>query len=298
MSTSIFEQVTSSLTVMSICGSVGPEISAGTLLSDLENFVASDEYQNFDPFIDPCPVANANGDLVGILDFGDYAELDPLDDPFVDDVMHLLAPWQFLSSSTTVLDVVELFPRTTNQPFYIIHGNQIVGYLLYRHLFHPAGRLAFLALALEIEEQALRLCQHPQFREGAWKALSENRRGKAIEIFRRRYGCEPHPRKEIDKLIDCTQLVDKATIIWKMKLTSPASSRSELLGFFENLRKIRDLCAHPQRSSSDDDLIPKQRLSEVVSNAKSMRDRLSDALISHKVAKYHQRPFRVDGFQD
>jgi hypothetical protein len=32
MSTSIFEQVTSSLTVMSICGLLGPDISAGTPL--------------------------------------------------------------------------------------------------------------------------------------------------------------------------------------------------------------------------------------------------------------------------
>ena len=300
MSTSIFEQVTSSLTVMSICGSLGPDIYEGTPLSELESLLAPGEDPNFDPFIDPCPVRNSNGDLVGILDFSDYAELDPLDpldDPFVEDVMHLPAPRQLLSSSTTVLEAVEIFPGTSNQSFYIIHGNQVVGYLLYRHLFHPVGLLAFLALALEIEEQALRLCQHPPFREGAWKALSDNRRGKAIEIFRRQYGCEPHPPRKIDRLIDCTQLVDKATIIWKMKLTSPASSRSELLGFFENLRKIRDFCAHPQRSSSDDGLIPKQKLSEFISNAKSMRDRLNDSLLSHKVGKYHQRPF-FDGFQD
>jgi hypothetical protein len=185
---------------------------------------------------------------------------------------------------------LSFFPRTSNQQFYIIHGNQVVGYLLYRHLFHPVGRLAFLALALEIEEQALRLCQHLPFREDAWKALSDSRRCKAIEIFRHRYGCEPHPLNEVDRLIDCTQLVDKATIIWKMKLTSPASSRSELLRFFENLRKIRDFCAHPQRSSSDDGLIPKQKLADFINDAKSMRDRLNDALHTHKVGKYHQRP--------
>jgi hypothetical protein len=133
----------------------------------------------------------------------------------VDDVMERPEPWPFLSSATTILEAVELFATRSTSLFYVVHGNQVVGYLEYSHLFHPVGRLAFLALALEVEEQALRLCRHPPFREDAWQSISDNRRHKAIELYRQRYGREPEPLKHIDRLIDCTKLADKATMIWK-----------------------------------------------------------------------------------
>jgi hypothetical protein len=178
MSTSIFEQVTSSLTVMSIRGLLGPEIDEGKPLSELESLLAPGEHPNFDPFIDPCPVRNSNGDLVGILDFTDYAELDPWDSVLVGELMHLPPPWQLLSPSTTILEAVELLPLHLISNFTSYMAIRWLVILSIVTYFHPVGRLAFLALALEIEEQALRLCQHPPFREDAWKALPEIRFGR------------------------------------------------------------------------------------------------------------------------
>ena len=219
MSTSIFEQVTSSLTVMSICGSLGPNIYEDTPLSELEDELDPGENPNFDPISNPSCVIDSNGNRVGILWFSDFFEEE--EDPeifFVKDVMRRPAPWQFLSSSTTILEAVQLMAKLSNEPFYVIHGNQLVGYLWYRHLFHPVGRLALLALALEIEEQALRLCQHPPYRQDAWQSISDSRRRKAIEVYRHRYGRESEAPKHIDRLIDCTQLADKGTMIWKRKV--------------------------------------------------------------------------------
>jgi hypothetical protein len=285
MSTSTFEQVSSSLTVMSICGPLGPDIPAGTPLFEVERLLDPGEDPNLDPWHDPSRVIDSNGHLVGILWFDAWANAD--DEIDVDDVMYRPDPWQFLSSSTTILDAVQLFATTSTDVFYVIHANQVVGYLSYRSIFHPVGRLAFLALALEIEEQALRLCQHPPFRAEAWQAISDTRRCKAIELFKGRYEREPKQSADLDKLIDCTQLADKATMIWKAKLISRASSRSELLRFFEDLRRVRDFCAHPQRSSSGDDLIPNQRLSKFINGAKSMRDTLNEALLNHGVSRRH-----------
>ena len=292
MSTSVFEQVTSSLTVMSLCGPLGPDISAGTPLFELESLLDPGEDPNLDPWNDPSRVIDSTGNVVGILWFGNYAHIDELspetEEEFVDDVMEQPKPWQFLSSATTILEAVELFATRATSLFYVVHGNKVVGYLEYGHLFHPVGRLAFLALALEVEEQALRLCQHPPFREDAWQSISDNRRRKAIELYRQRYGCEPEPPKHIDRLIDCTQLADKATMIWKARLISSISSRSELLGFFRRLEEIRNYCAHPQRSHSVDDPIPKQKLSNFINDAKSMRDTLNEALFNHGVTRRHQ----------
>jgi hypothetical protein len=224
MSTSIFEQVTSSLTVLSICGSLGPDIPAGTPLFDVEKVL--DPGDDFDPN-DPSPVIDSGGDLVGFLWFEDWGVDQALEeeevDSFVDDVMDRPEPSQFLSSDTTILEAVQLFTSKPTDLFYVIHGNQVVGYLRYRHLFQPVGRLTFLALAVGIEDQALRLCQHPPFRKAAWQSISDGRRCKAIELFKNRYEREPEQPRDIDRLIDCTQLVDKATMIWKTKLLPSAS---------------------------------------------------------------------------
>ena len=98
MSTSIFEQVTSSLTVMSICGSLGPDIYEGTPLSELEDELDSGENLNFDPIGNPSCVIDSNGNRVGILWFNDYALWEEEEDPeifFMKEVMRRPASWHF-----------------------------------------------------------------------------------------------------------------------------------------------------------------------------------------------------------
>jgi hypothetical protein len=72
-----------------------------------------------------------------------------------------------------------MIPRNSN----VIRRNEIVGVLFYKDLFKPLGRLAFLALALEIEDLALRLCQATSVIEDCWQSISENRRRKAAELL-------------------------------------------------------------------------------------------------------------------
>lgn len=69
------------------------------------------------------------------------------------------------------------------------------------------------------------------------------------------------------------------------KLISSTSSISELFGFFRGLEEIRNYRAHPQRSHSVDDPISKQRLSNFINDAKSMRDTLNEALFNHGVTR-------------
>jgi len=135
---------------------------------------------------------------------------------------------------------------------------------------------------LEIEDQALSLCQSEAINNRAWQSLSDNRRGMAVELFKRRYGREPkidHNEDEKGKfflldqvsdkslLIGCTNLVDKATMIWKLRLVTSAT-RADVLRFFNDLKDIRDRCAHP---GGDEELISKDRLAQFVASAKHMR---------------------------
>jgi hypothetical protein len=116
---------------------------------------------------------------------------------------------------------VELFAATESERFYVIHINEVIGVLRYRDLFKPPGRLAFLALALELEDQALKLCQSASFAESCWLSLSEKRRQNAVELHKQRHGSEllqRDKRQPIRALIACTNLVDKAQMLWKQKL--------------------------------------------------------------------------------
>lgn len=128
---------------------------------------------------------------MGIVWFEDYAQLGADEAQTVDDVVSPLEPDEILSSSTTILDAVEIFSYKPNRYFYVVHVNDIVGVVFYRDLFKPLGRLAFLALALELEDQALTLCQSAVINERCWQSISDNRKRKAIELFKLRYKREP-----------------------------------------------------------------------------------------------------------
>ncbi|MGE0118972.1 MAG: CBS domain-containing protein [Dongiaceae bacterium] len=275
MDTSLFEQISSSLAVKAICGPLGPDIPAGTHLLSVEGLLDPGDDPNLDPLNNPSRVIDSNGQMVGILWFENWGleeeEADP-DASIVDDVME--RPEPFLSSDTTIVDAVELFGSTDSEVFYVIHINRVIGVLRYNDLFHPLGRLAFLALALEIEDLALGLCQFAPVREDCWQSISDNRKSKAIDVFKRRYGGEPNPKRDVARLIECTNLVDKANMIWKRQLIAPAS-RADVLGFFHRLKEIRDQCAHPGVYGA---LLAKEKLAHFVSSANRMRGSLRESM--------------------
>jgi hypothetical protein len=196
--------------------------------------------------------------------------------------MTRLQPNELLSSTTTILEAIELFCKKEHDRFYILHVNKIVGILYFRDLSKPLVRLAFLALALEIENLALRLCQSDSKR--CWESLPEGRRIKAIELFTNRYGREPNLQRswELDDLIECTYLNDQASMIWGQRLIV-AESRRGLLGFFNKLRRVRDRCAHANVYPSS--LLPKEELADFLSEAKNMRFRLIESIDARPVLK-------------
>ena len=71
----------------------------------------------------------------------------------------------------------------------------MIGILYYSDIFKPLGRLAFLALALEIEQLALDLCGMFHIVERCWEGLSVNRKKKAHALYEKRNG---PPAEQID----------------------------------------------------------------------------------------------------
>jgi hypothetical protein len=278
METSVFEQILSSLTVKSICNRLGPDVPAGTTIEDVVGIAL-----NSVPDVDPnrefqSRVINADGNVVGMLWWQNDADLfTPA--LVVDEIMKSTKPDEFISSATTILDAVQIFGTKRNEFFYVIHVNEIIGILRYSDLFKPLARLAFFALAIEIEELALNLCQTKS--EPCWRSISDSRRQKAIDQFKFRHKREPKAFPEFDELIQliqCTNLADKANMIWKQKLITPAT-RADVLGFFHRLKIIRDQCAHASGDWSPwGDLLPKESLAHFVNSAKRMRSSLREAM--------------------
>jgi hypothetical protein len=69
MNDSIFEQVTSALTIKSICRPMGPDIPAGTSFEDM--FLMDD--QGLDPINNPSRVIDSDDNTIGIVWWEDYA---------------------------------------------------------------------------------------------------------------------------------------------------------------------------------------------------------------------------------
>src|SRR5271163_1586684 len=65
MDSSVFEQIASSLTVNSICGSLGPDVSPGTAIVDL---FSDPDFERWDG---PCRVIGSDGHVVGMLSLND-----------------------------------------------------------------------------------------------------------------------------------------------------------------------------------------------------------------------------------
>jgi hypothetical protein len=276
MDTEMFEHIASSITVKSICSPVNSDLRACDKIEDLTWEV---ENQSLDADEhNPWPVRDSDGEMVGLVWFENvYHHLSDDPDPpsplVVRDVMTPLHPNELISSATTILEAVELFGTKSNrEEFYVMHVNEVVGVLRYGDLQHPLARLAFLALALEIEGLALLLCLSGS--HDCWTSLAESRKAKASEQFKKRYGKEPPPDVDIRvsrRLIECTYLMDKANMIWKRSLI-PAESRSEVLGFFHTLEEVRNKCAHP--GGDDSVMLRREKLAKFIHDARVMREHL------------------------
>ena len=306
MDQKMFEQIASSITVKSICTPLNPDIRAGDKVDDLafEERLSLDSDPN-----NPWPVRDNDGEVVGML-WPDSAYTFLSDDPsdpsnngevvempspvLVREAMEIVHVHECVSSATTILDVIQLFATKTNSKyFYVLQVNEVVGVVRYGDHLHPLGRLALLTLALEIEDLALWLCLSDC--PDCWMSLPEHRQEKARDLFKLRYKdlFKLRYKKEATsgdydtrRLLECTQLVDKAKMIWNRRLL-PTETRASVLGFFETLRKVRDRCAHP---GGNDSVLPKEELTKFVHDARAMREGLLAEIQSRGIRR-ESRPY-------
>ena len=149
-------------------------------------------------------------------------------------------------------------------------------------LYKPLGRLAFLALALETERLALKLCQFPSLCERCWCSLGSKKRKTAIEVYRRRNKRDPEREdgkyKPLRELIGFTKFDDKANMISRCRLI-PATDLTKIKRHFHTLQNVRNLCAHPSGEFDLEESLPREQLQDHVQSIKDIHSRYSELRI-------------------
>ncbi len=289
-----FEKIASSLTVRSICSPLGPDIRLGPdddVAGDLDDAtqISIIKGMSADRTGGPVRVIRSGGKVLGMVRYRD------LYDMCLFEALERLEPSEFLSADTNILEAIHLF-SSGSQYYYILEKNDVVGILYYSDIFKPLGRLAFLALALEIEQLALDLCSVFHLRDQCWEALSKKRQAMARALYKKRHGHSPKKHKgkgkygaknkgkylALKELIECTYLSDKANMIWKNRLIR-ASSRKSVLRFFHRLDEIRDLCAHAHFKYELEEKFPRERFGEFIETARGMSKNLFEAVAENRV---------------
>lgn len=272
-----FDRIASALKVKSICNQFWSDVPIDSSISDAK-------YLMGDLPDTPSRVVDSAERTLGFLWLAD------LDDgsASVFECMEQLAPADFLAADTTILDALDILSSGERGHYYVLERNEVVGYLTYSDFFKPLGRLALLAVALETEDLALKLCRLPSLAEECWSKLPIERQKKAAQFYELRHdkapAIVPGEYRTVVELIGCTYLTDKGNMIWKAKLAT--GSRREILGVFQKLKELRNMCAHPGSERRLLAEFSRERLIETVNAAKRMNDSLRQSYEQHLLDQF------------
>lgn len=272
--TTDFDTVAFALKVRAICNPLEHSIYLNMHVDE-----AVDEIDFVDQEI-PIKVLNYDKSLVGFL------WMDELRDGQYDTInqaMEPLEPSDMLSADTSLYRATELFSKSHKSHYYVLNENEVLGILRFSDLSKPTGRLAFIALALETEALALKLCQHPNTRGNCWAQLPKKRQKKLIDFCKTAHNhitdevkySNPTP-SQLKTLIDATSIRDKATMISKCQLVE-SEHREDILNWFEHLKEIRDACVHVREEVKLSTLLDQKRVINFVNAVKKLHTPMQQA---------------------
>lgn len=190
------------------------------------------------------------------LSDNEYDSLDSGASPAVQDIPGNA----FVTGDTSLITFLASGALSRNSLWVVMDRFEFSGIVTRRELLSLPARLCFLALALELEEIALQLCK--LFPLDAIRALSKGRIESAVKTLGHKlrqagpddnYAALRHLRMTRTDLknsyvatlvVDATSLIDKATILRKLRLTIDVDHK-EIERVFKRAERLRNCCAHP-----------------------------------------------------
>jgi hypothetical protein len=157
----------------------------------------------------------------------------------VQEVMTPLGHYAWVSADTPVLSLLEKVQSSDDDERLVLDGTEPTGQIRinWSLVKHPLFRLCLVALALELEEEALWLAVESGPAE-SWNALP---RGRQMHAERQLKG-KKWARDETN-LLACTSFIDKGTILAKRRLLPIARRTVERV--FREAEQVRNESVHP-----------------------------------------------------
>ncbi len=227
----------------------------------------------FDPDQEFCLIRERRK-IYGYFAFGDEALFEePLEGVAKDHLTHI-TPNQIVPGSTYLLDAIPLFQQ--HFFFFVLTRNDITHMVSFLHLDKLPMRLCLFSLLAALESAMTDLLSESS--ERYLRTLPIKQLRKATNLCQRKYG---KAGQTPQRILLCTELSDKITML----VSSPHlfngllfKSKREGLGFFEQMRKLRNSVAHGAsvldilRSPEEFDSFIRQlrRVTERTSNLRSV----------------------------
>ncbi len=267
-----FRQLARLITVGDICSPFIDTIDADWSMGDVcDSWCCECADRNLDP-MDQIALVERGGKIQGWMAF-DMLESNRT----VFDCMEELSPDAILSADTSLVEAVTTFCAGSHSFYMILKANKFIGWLSYNDLHKPPLRLCLFAMLINIERLILDVALlSPRESVGF---LPEGRLIKAKEIYaRREYKYDQEGEPFSPKLLECTTIEDKISIIRKftnIKQAVPALGNKK---FCSDVWKLRNEIAHPGLEERSSSLLTREILWPFIMWAESLESELEDFL--------------------
>ena len=205
--------------------------------------------------------------------------MEDLDNDGTDDGTVPLVPIQVdevVPSSMPLLDLLPVFER--HYAVLVLTGNAITHVLSFQDFDKLPGHICLFSLFAELElEMTARLTRMLLSGTNPLETLPEGRLAKARELYALKYPTEEPKELDRQRLLQCTNLIDKVTMIRKdqglaAKLNQATSGSAKNL--LKTVERLRNHVAHG--SSLFEDIRSPQELNQLVTEVEAMISTLSE----------------------
>jgi hypothetical protein len=179
-----------------------------------------------------------------------------------------------VSSDTALVEAAKLFNAQSPYVFLVLRQNQLVGWMSYHHLLCIPFRACLFSLLLGIEQAMLDVVMtEPGL---AVSKLSIGRLNKAKEVYLARgHKLDKNGIPDPRLLLECTNFIDKATIIRKCPVTA-ASILSVNDIAMKKAERVRNSLAHPTGEHELVMLLSKSEIHNFLAWAEKLQTELHD----------------------
>jgi len=195
----------------------------------------------------------------------------------VSECLEQITPDAIMTGDTSLVDAVVAFSKTSRPFFFILKGNQFVGWLSYEHLHKPPLRLCLFAMLINLERVLLDLALLSP--SESVSLLSPGRLGKAKETYSiRHYSYSEHGEPYHSKLLECTTIADKIAIakkLTKRRQVIPTLNDNKLCKYIE---RLRNEIAHPGLQERSSELLAREDLWPFIEWAETLESELQEFL--------------------